>query len=150
MAVLVGKKAPHFKSDAVVNGGEIVSGFSLDQFIGKKYVVFYFYPADFTFVCPTEILAFQEKLAEFEKRNVAVIGCSVDSAFSHWKWLQTELKDGGIKGVKYPLVADPPMTIAQNYDVLIGEYDYNEEDELVFDGPAETYRGLFLIDREGI
>ena len=137
MAVLVGKKAPHFKSDAVVNGGEIVSGFSLDQFIGKKYVVFYFYPADFTFVCPTEILAFQEKLAEFEKRNVAVIGCSVDSAFSHWKWLQTELKDGGIKGVKYPLVADPPMTIAQNYDVLIGEYDYNEEDEVV-------------IDREGI
>ncbi len=150
MAVLVGKKAPHFKADAVVNGGEIVSGFSLDQFIGKKYVVFYFYPADFTFVCPTEILAFQDKMEEFEQRNVAVIGCSVDSAFSHWKWLQTELKDGGIKGVKYPLIADPPMTIAQNYDVLIGEYDYNEEDEVVFEGAAETYRGLFLIDKEGI
>jgi peroxiredoxin (alkyl hydroperoxide reductase subunit C) len=81
---------------------------------------------------------------------VAVVGCSVDSAFSHWKWLQTELKDGGIKGVTYPLVAAPPMTIAQNYDVLIGEYDYNEDDELVFEGVAETYRGLFLIDRKGI
>jgi len=150
MAVLVGKKAPHFKADAVINGGEIVSEFSLDHFIGKKYVVFYFYPADFTFVCPTEILAFQDKIKEFEKRNVVVIGCSVDSAFSHWKWLQTELKDGGIKGVEYPLVADPSMTIAQNYDVLIGEYDYNEEDELVFEGVAETYRGLFLIDKEGI
>jgi peroxiredoxin (alkyl hydroperoxide reductase subunit C) len=150
MAVLVGKKAPHFKADAVVNGGEFVSEFSLDHFIGKKYVVLFFYPADFTFVCPTEILAFQAKIKEFQNRNVVVIGCSVDSAFSHWKWLQTELKDGGIKGVEYPLVADPAMTIAQNYDVLIGEYDYNEEDDLVFEGPAETYRGLFLIDKEGI
>ena len=141
MAVLVGKKAPHFKSDAVVNGGEIVSGFSLDQFIGKKYVVFYFYPADFTFVCPTEILAFQEKLAEFERRNVAVVGCSVDSAFSHWKWLQTELKDGGIKGVKYPLVADPPMTIAQNYDVLIGED--NSPRSLLSRNRVQTENGVY-------
>jgi peroxiredoxin 2/4 len=150
MAVLVGKKAPHFNASAVVNGGQIVDDFSLEQFLGKKYVVFYFYPADFTFVCPTEIIAFQDKMDEFEKRNVAVVGCSVDSKFSHWKWLQTEKKDGGIKGVKYPLVADNSMTIAENYDVLAGTYDFNEDGEAVFEGVAEAYRGLFLIDREGI
>lgn len=149
MAVLVGKKAPHFKAPAVVNGGEVIENFSLDQFIGKKYVIFYFYPADFTFVCPTEIIAFQDKMDEFEKRNVAVVGCSVDSKFSHWKWLQTEKKDGGIKGVKYPLVADPSMTIAENYDVLAGSYDYNEDGQVVFEGIPEAYRGLFLIDKEG-
>ena len=88
MAVLVGKKAPSFSTQAVVNGGEIVENFSLDQFVGKKYVVFFFYPADFTFVCPTEILAFQQRIAEFESRNVQVVGASVDSQFSHWKWLQ--------------------------------------------------------------
>ena len=150
MAVLVGKKAPSFSAPAVINGGEFVDGFSLDQFIGKKYVVFYFYPADFTFVCPTEIIAFQEKIAEFEKRNVAVIGCSVDSKHSHWKWLQTELKDGGIKGVKYPLVADPALNIAENYDVLAGSYEYSEEGEASFVGTPEAYRGLFLIDKEGV
>ena len=149
MAVLVGKKAPHFRAPAVVNGGEVIENFSLDQFIGKKYVIFYFYPADFTFVCPTEIIAFQDKMDEFEKRNVAVVGCSVDSKFSHWKWLQTEKKDGGIKGVKYPLVADPSMTIAENYDVLAGSYDYNEDGQVVFEGIPEAYRGLFLIDKEG-
>jgi len=150
MAVLVGKKAPHFNASAVVNGGQIVDDFSLDQFLGKKYVLFYFYPADFTFVCPTEIIAFQDKMDEFEKRDVAVVGCSVDSKFSHWKWLQTEKKDGGIKGVKYPLVADNSMTIAENYDVLAGTYDFNEEGEAVFKGVAEAYRGLFLIDKEGM
>lgn len=149
MAVLVGKKAPPFKAPAVVNGGEFVEDFSLDQYLGKKYVVFYFYPADFTFVCPTEIIAFQDKIDEFEKRGVAVVGCSVDSKFSHWKWLQTEKKDGGIKGVKYPLVADNAMTIAENYDVLAGSYEYNEEGEVVFNGIPEAYRGLFLIDKEG-
>ncbi len=149
MAVLVGKKAPHFMAPAVVNGGEAVNDFSLDQYIGKKYVIFYFYPADFTFVCPTEIIAFQDKMAEFEKRNVAVVGCSVDSEFSHWKWLQTEKKDGGIKGVKYPLVADQSMTIAENYDVLAGSYDYNEDGEAVFEGIPQAFRGLFLIDKEG-
>ncbi len=150
MAVLVGKKAPLFSADAVINGGEFVENFSLEQFIGKKYVLFFFYPADFTFVCPTEILAFQESIEEFEKRDVAVVGCSVDSKFSHWKWLQTDLKDGGIKGVRYPLVADNAMTIAENYDVLIGTWDYTEEGEAAFIGIPEAYRGLFLIDREGI
>lgn len=150
MAVLVGKKAPSFSASAVVNGGEFVDEFSLDQFVGQKYVVFYFYPADFTFVCPTEIIAFQEKIEEFQKRNVAVVGCSVDSKHSHWKWLQTELKDGGIKGVKYPLVADPALNIAENYDVLAGSYEYTEEGEASFVGTPEAYRGLFLIDKEGV
>lgn len=149
MAVLVGKKAPSFKTTAVVNGGEMIEGFSLDQYLGKKYVIFYFYPADFTFVCPTEILAFQEKMAEFEKRDVAVVGCSVDSQFSHWKWLQTDLKDGGIKGVKYPLVADLSKTIAENYDVLAGEYEYDDDGSIRFEGTPMAYRGLFLIDKEG-
>ena len=149
MAVLVGKKAPSFKAAAVVNGGEMVEDFSLDQFLGKKYVVFYFYPADFTFVCPTEILTFEEKMEEFEKRDVAVVGCSVDSQFSHWKWLQTELNDGGIKGVKYPLVADQAKTIAENYDVLAGEYEYDDDGNISFEGTPMAYRGLFLIDKEG-
>jgi peroxiredoxin (alkyl hydroperoxide reductase subunit C) len=150
MSVLVGKKAPLFKTDAVIEGNNITENFSLEQYLGKKYVLFFFYPADFTFVCPTEILAFQERLKEFEERNVQVVGCSVDSAFSHWKWLQTELKDGGIKGVKYPLVADLSKTISENYDVLAGHYDYSEEGETVFHGIPQSYRGLFLIDKEGL
>jgi peroxiredoxin (alkyl hydroperoxide reductase subunit C) len=87
---------------------------------------------------------------DFDERNVAVVGCSVDSEFSHWKWLQTELKDGGIKGVKYPLVADQSKTISENYDVLAGEWDYNEEGMSVFSGIPQSYRGLFLIDNKGI
>lgn len=150
MSVLVGKKAPAFIAKAVVNGHEIVENFSLDQYIGKQHVVFFFYPADFTFVCPTEIIAFQDKMEEFAKRNVAVVGASTDSEFSHWKWLQTERKEGGIKGVKFPLVADSSMTIADNYDVLAGEYDYNDEGQLVFKGTPAAFRGLFLIDKEGI
>lgn len=150
MSVLVGKKAPYFKSKAVINGNEITEDFSLDQYLGKKHVVFYFYPADFTFVCPTEIIAFQNKMEEFEKRNVVVVGCSTDSEFSHWKWLQTEQKEGGIKGVKYPLVADSAKTIAENYGVLAGSYEYDENGMAVFMGAPVAYRGLFLIDKEGI
>jgi len=151
MGVLVGKKAPLFEADAVVNGGEFVEKFSLEQFIGKKHVVFFFYPLDFTFVCPTEIVAFQNKMEEFDKRDVAVVGCSVDSKFSHWAWLNTELKDGGIKGVKFPLVSDLSKTISENYDVLAGEYDYDEDDDLsIFDGEPVAYRGLFLIDKQGV
>lgn len=150
MSVLVGKKAPKFSAKAVVNGIEIVENFSLEQYEGKKYVIFFFYPADFTFVCPTEIVAFQDQLAEFEKRNVVVVGCSVDSEFSHWKWLQTELKDGGIKGVKFPLVSDLSKTISENYDVLAGQYEIGDEGEAYFDGTPMAYRGLFLIDKHGI
>jgi len=151
MGVLVGKKAPLFEADAVINGGEFVEKFSLEQFIGKKHVIFFFYPLDFTFVCPTEIVAFQKKMEEFDKRDVAIVGCSVDSKFSHWAWLNTELKDGGIKGVKFPLVSDLSKTISENYDVLAGEYDYDEDDDLsLFDGEAVAYRGLFLIDKQGV
>ncbi|MFH0893476.1 MAG: peroxiredoxin [Bacteroidota bacterium] len=147
---LVGKKAPVFKAEAVVNGNEFVDNFSLEQFIGKKYVVFFFYPLDFTFVCPTEILAFQEKLAEFEKRNTAVIGCSVDSKFSHWAWLNTDKKNGGINGVKFPLVSDLSKMISENYGVLAGEYAYDENGQAVFNGAPVAYRGLFLIDKNGV
>lgn len=150
MSVLVGKKAPLFEADAVINGGEFVEKFSLEQYIGKKYVIFFFYPLDFTFVCPTEILAFQDKLEEFEKRNVAVVGCSIDSKYSHWAWLNTEVKNGGIKGVTFPLVSDLSKTISENYDVLAGEYEYTEDGEMDFVGDALAYRGLFLIDKKGI
>jgi peroxiredoxin (alkyl hydroperoxide reductase subunit C) len=150
MAVLVGKKAPAFSAPAVINGGEIVEGFSLEQYLGKKYVVFFFYPADFTFVCPTELIAFQSRLKEFEERNVAVVACSVDSKHSHWKWLQTEQNQGGIKDVKYPLVADLSKTISENYDVLAGNYEYSEEGDVSFKGDPRSYRGLFLIDKDGI
>jgi len=150
MSVLVGKKAPLFEADAVVNGGEFVEKFSLEQYIGKKHVVFFFYPLDFTFVCPTEIIAFQDKMDEFEKRNVAVVGCSVDSNFSHWAWLNTPKDKGGIQGVKYPLVADLSKTIAENFDVLAGEYDYDEDGNATFNGAPVAYRGLFLIDKQGV
>jgi len=151
MSVLVGKRAPLFEADAVINGGEFVEKFSLAQFIGKKYVVFFFYPLDFTFVCPTEILAFQKKLSEFEKRNTVVVGCSVDSKFSHYAWLNTQINDGGIKGVKFPLVSDLSKTISENFEVLAGEYDYDEDDqEIVFNGEPVAYRRLFIIDKQGI
>ena len=149
MSTLVGKKAPAFKANAVINGKEIVENFSLEQFIGEKYVVFFFYPLDFTFVCPTELLAFQEKLAEFTKRDTAVVGCSVDSEFSHWTWLNTEKNHGGIKGVTYPIVSDLSKTIAENYGVLAGEYDIDEEGKSIFVGAPVAYRGLFLIDKKG-
>jgi peroxiredoxin 2/4 len=150
MAVLVGKKAPSFQAEAVINGGEFVEQFSLDQYIGNQHVLFFFYPLDFTFVCPTEILAFQKKIDEFDKRNVAVVGCSIDSKFSHWAWLNTEVNQGGIKGVKFPLVSDLSKTISENYDVLAGEYSYNDDGESTFVGAPVAYRGLFLIDKQGI
>jgi peroxiredoxin (alkyl hydroperoxide reductase subunit C) len=150
MSVLVGKKAPLFTAPAVVNGNEIISGFSLEKIIGKKNIILFFYPADFTFVCPTELLAFQEKLEEFIKRDTEVIGVSVDSEHSHWAWLQTTIENGGIDGVKYILVADSALTISKNYDVLAGDYEYNENDELVFQGTPQAYRGLFIIDKNGI
>ena len=149
MSVLVVKKAPEFKAKAVVNGGEIVNDFSLSQYIGKKHVVFFFYPKDFTFVCPTELHAFQEALGEFEKRNVAVVACSTDSEQSHWGWLQMEKKAGGIKGITYPIVADTTKTIATNYGVLFGDYDSNDQGELIATGPMIAFRGLFLIDKTG-
>jgi len=149
MSVLVGKKAPAVAGNAVINGNEIVNNFSLEQYKGK-YVIFFFYPADFTFVCPTELIAFQQKLAEFEARNTVVVGASTDSAFSHWKWLQTPQNQGGIQGVNYPLYSDQNLTVSKAYDVLAGDEEYSEEGELVFIGTPQAYRGLFLIDKEGI
>ncbi|MCX8079969.1 MAG: peroxiredoxin [Bacteroidia bacterium] len=150
MGTLVGKKAPSFKAGAVVNGGEIVKDFSLDQYLGKKYVIFFFYPKDFTFVCPTELHAFQEKLKDFEARNTAVVACSTDTEESHWGWLQMDKAKGGIKGVTYPIVADTTKTISYNYGTLFGDYDVDENGNLIANGPMIAFRGLFLIDKEGI
>lgn len=149
MASIVGKKAPSFKAGAVTNGGTIVSDFSLDQYIGKQAVVFFFYPKDFTFVCPTELHAFQERLKDFQDRNVAVVACSTDTEESHWGWLQMEKGHGGIKGITYPIVADTSKTISDAYGVLAGEYTYDENGALVANGPMIAYRGLFLIDKSG-
>ncbi len=132
---LIGKKAPDFQAKAVVKD-RIFENFSLSNFLGK-HVIFFFYPLDFTFVCPTELHAFQSYLSEFEKRGTQVIGCSVDSWFSHHAWLSMPQEKGGIQGVTYPLVSDLNKTIAKNYGVL-------KEDEGI------AYRGLFLIDKEGI
>ena len=147
---LVGKKAPHFTVAAVINGEEIIENFSLDQYIGKKNVLFFFYPKDFTFVCPTEIHAFQDKLAEFEKRDTVVIGCSTDTEETHLAWLNTAKDNAGIQGVTFPIVADASKTIALNYGVLGGEYSYSNETKLwSFAGAPIAYRGTFLIDKEG-
>lgn len=148
MSVLVGRKAPSFAAQAVINGGEIVGDFSLDQFAGK-YVLLFFYPKDFTFVCPTELFAFQEKLEEFKSRGVELIGISTDTEQSHWGWLQLDKNKGGINGVTYPLVADTNKTISANYDVLVGDWDFNEEGEMIAHGELIAYRGLFLIDKAG-
>ena len=147
---LVGQKAPLFKAPAVVNGGTVEDDFSLEQYIGNKEVIFFFYPKDFTFVCPSELHAFQAKLTEFESRGVAVVGCSTDTQESHWGWLQMEKNAGGIKGITYPIVADLTKTISMNFGVLFGEYDMNEEGEMTATGPMIAYRGLFLIDKKGV
>lgn len=132
---LVGKKVPEFKAKAVFND-RFFEDFTLADYAGK-YIVFFFYPLNFTFVCPTELHAFQEKLKEFEKRGACVIGCSVDSCFSHAAWLNTPKEQGGIQGIAYPLVSDLNKTISKSFGVL-------KEEEGI------AYRGLFLIDREGI
>jgi len=154
MSVLVGKKAPDFSATAVVNGGDMVEDFTLSQFQGNKYVVLFFYPLDFTFVCPTEILEFQNHLQEFRKLDAEVVGVSIDSQFSHWAWLNTPKDKGGIQGVQFPLVADLTKTIAKNYDVLAGDYyseiDENDNEQLGFKGAPVAYRGTFIIDKAGV
>lgn len=134
-SLLIGRCAPDFKAKAMVKGS-IVDNFSLQDFHGK-YIVFFFYPLDFTFVCPTELHAFQEMNHEFETRNAQVIGCSVDSHFSHLAWFNTPKNKGGIEGVEFPIVSDLNKTIAESFHVL-------NEDEGI------AYRGLFLIDKQGI
>ncbi|MEC7525095.1 MAG: peroxiredoxin [Myxococcota bacterium] len=137
MAVAVQKEAPNFKATAV-KGREFVD-IELKQFRGK-YVVLFFYPLDFTFVCPTEIIAFDEKLEEFQKRNTEVIAVSVDSAFSHLAWQKTPRDKGGLGDVRYPLVADITKQISEDYGVLLHDGD----------DAGVALRGLFLIDKEGL
>ncbi len=136
MSVLVGRKAPDFDVEAVVNGLQFVDSVKLSDFKGK-YVVLFFYPLDFTFVCPTELHAFQDKLEEFCKRNVELLGCSVDSKFSHFAWLTTPRNRGGIEGVTYTLLSDINKAVSADYDVLL-------------EGAGIALRGLFLIDKEGV
>ena len=133
MAVLVGQAAPFFTAKAVVQ--DEIKDLSLSDYTGK-YVILFFYPLDFTFVCPTELHAFQDHLEDFTKRHAVVLGCSVDSPFSHKAWLETPKEKGGIKGITYPIISDLGGKISKEYDVLNP------------DGVA--YRGLFLIDQKGI
>ncbi len=135
MKLLIGKKAPGFNAKAVA-GNKILPNFSLELYQGKNVILF-FYPLDFTFVCPTELHAFQEKLKAFEQRNCQVIGCSIDSVFTHLAWLNTPKNKGGIAGVSYPLISDINKTIAKDYGVL-------------FEEEGIAYRGLFLIDKTGV
>jgi len=136
MAVLVGKPAPDFTAPAVLASGEIVDAYNLAENTKGKKVVIFFYPLDFTFVCPSELLAFDHRVPEFEKRGVQVIGVSIDSHFTHNAWRNTPINDGGIGAVKYPLIADMTHSIAKDYDV--------ESDGGV------AFRGSFLIDEDGL
>lgn len=133
-SLLVGKPVPDFKAKAMVKG-QIVENFSLQDYLGK-YVVFFFYPLNFTFVCPTELHAFQAMANQFEDRDAQVIGCSVDSPFCHLAWANTPRALGGIEGVEFPIVSDLNKSISRNFHVL-------KEDEGI------AYRGLFLIDKQG-
>lgn len=134
MSVLTGKPAPDFKAQAVMPEGNFKE-ISLGDYRGK-YVVLFFYPLDFTFVCPTEIIAFSDRIEDFKKRNVEVLSCSVDSRFSHLAWRNTPRAEGGLGDIKYPMVEDLSKSICRNYDVLTGE--------------SVALRGLFLIDKEGL
>ena len=149
--MLVTKKAPDFKTMAVMPDNSIQE-VSLSDYKGKKVVLF-FYPLDFTFVCPTELLAFDKRLSEFESRGVQVLGCSVDSRWSHLAWINTDVNKGGIGNVKYPLLQDLDKSIARNYDVLVGAtgaYIEAEDFEGVSSvGGAVALRGSFLIDEDG-
>lgn len=131
---LVQRKAPGFKAQAVLADGSIKE-VSLDQYKGK-YVLLFFYPFDFTFVCPTEIVAFDKAVGEFEKRGVQLLGCSVDSQFTHARWRSTPLDKGGIGEVKFPLLADVSRKISSSYGVLLPD--------------GMSLRGLFLIDKNQI
>jgi peroxiredoxin (alkyl hydroperoxide reductase subunit C) len=136
MSVLVGKKAPDFTASAVMANNQVQDNFNLYTYLKGKIGVLFFYPLDFTFVCPSEIIAFGNRLKEFKDRNAEVIGVSVDSKYTHLAWKNTEVNKGGIGQIKYPLVADLTKNIARDYDVLTGE--------------AVALRGTFLIDQDGI
>ena len=137
MSVLVGRKAPDFTAAAVLGSGEIVEDFKLSDHIKGKKAVIFFYPLDFTFVCPSELIAFDKRLEEFNKRGVEVIGVSIDSQFTHNAWRNTSTDAGGIGQVKYPLVADVRHSICKAYDVEHPE-------------AGVAFRGSFLIDEDGM
>ena len=136
MGVLVSKPAPDFTAAAVLGNGDIVDSFTLSEAIKGKKAVIFFYPLDFTFVCPSELLAFDHRFEEFQKRGVEVIGVSIDSQFSHNAWRNTPVNEGGIGPVKYTLVADTKHEICQAYDVEFAD-------------AGVAFRGSFLIDEEG-
>lgn len=136
MSVLVGKPAPDFTAAAVLGNNEIRADFNLKTHLTGKYGVLFFYPLDFTFVCPSELIAFDHRLDEFKKRNVEVIGVSIDSQFTHLAWKNTPLDKGGIGKVRYPLVADVKHEICRAYDVEAAG--------------GVAFRGSFLIDRDGV
>ncbi len=137
MSVLVGRSAPDFTAAAVLGNGEIVEQYNLSETVKGKYTVLFFYPLDFTFVCPTELIAFDKRLSAFKERNVEVIGISVDSQFVHKAWRDTPVEKGGIGAVGYTLVADLTHAIAKAYDVETPN-------------GAVAFRGSFLIDKEGV
>lgn len=137
MGVLVGRKAPDFTANAVLGDGTITNNFNLMKAVESKYAVVFFYPLDFTFVCPSELIAFDHRLDEFKSRNVEVIGVSIDSHYTHNAWRNTAINDGGIGQVGYPLVADINHSICQAYDVEHPE-------------AGVAFRASFLIDREGV
>ena len=134
--MLVTNPAPDFTATAVLADGSIVEDFKLSENYGTKGTVVFFYPLDFTFVCPSEIIAFSHRYDEFQKRGVNVIGVSVDSQFSHFAWRETPVEKGGIGRINFPLVADLTKNIARDYDVLLND--------------AVALRGSFLIDDKGI
>lgn len=149
--MLVTKTAPDFNATAIMPDNSFKE-ISLSDYKGKKVVLF-FYPLDFTFVCPTELIAFDKRLAEFEKRGVQVLGCSVDSEFSHLAWKNTDVNNGGIGNVQYPIIADLDKSIARDYDVLIGAEPAtvltDEEEYETTIGGGVALRGSFLIDEKG-
>lgn len=150
MNVLVGKKAPSFSATAVINGRDLERNFDIEKYIGKKYVLLFFYTKDFSGICPSELHDFQDKLEEFKSKNVEVVGCSTDSEESHLAWLNLDKENGGINGITYPLIADTTKTISANYGTLFGEYQMNEDEQLIATGPMIPLRGLYLIDKNGI
>ncbi len=139
--MLVTKQAPDFKGQAVMPDGSFKE-IKLADYAGKKIVLF-FYPLDFTMVCPTELVAFDNRIAEFEKRNTVVIGCSIDSHYSHLAWRNTPRDKGGIGAIHYPLLADLSKGIAKAYDVLLGRDEFGN-------GGTIALRGSFLIDEKGV
>ena len=150
--MLVTKQAPDFKANAVMPDNSFKE-ISLSDYKGKKVVLF-FYPLDFTFVWPSELLAFHNRLDEFEKRNTQVLGCSVDSHFSHLRWKEMDVNNGGIGKVGYPLISDMDKSIGRTYDVLLGTssamVETDEGLETTSIGGGVTLRGSFLIDEKGV